>query len=313
MTTGIEQPDKLKFDTISGAMLMKYANLHLHTTHSDGVLSTQELCCIAKDMGYGAIAITDHFDVGAWQEVPQFAKEFSLDYIFGMEADGIEGDKTPHIVAYDFDPSYPAMAEFLQYRHDVMYASTFARFQALTKQGLIRDITWQDVEDNAPQGRWINNEHVFVLLVRNGLLREEDYYPVFCKAWHGVQDNVPETKRLDAKEMIRIIRAAGGVASLAHPHNLTHLLPTLYRYGLNCVEIDHPDIDETDAREAYTFAKANRMYVSGGTDHTGRLSNHPHLRGNPDPMGDFLQPLATDVRCGVTKEEFDALKSRIYG
>ncbi len=292
---------------------MKYANLHLHTTHSDGVLSTFDLCRIARDMGYGAIAVTDHFDVGSWKELPDIASGFGMEYLFGMESDGIEDNEVPHIVAYDFDPTYPAMADFLRYRHNVMFESTYTRFQGLLKNGLIQDITWQEVEDNAPEGRWINNEHIFALMVKKGLLREKDYYPVFHKKWHAIQDNVPETKRLSAREMIRIIRDAGGVASLAHPHKLTYLLPSLHSYGLNCVEIDHPDIDKADSREAYAFAQVNRMYVAGGTDHTGQLSNNPHLRGDPDPMDPFLVPLATDVRCGVTKEEFDMLKNRVYG
>ena len=37
-----------------------YANLHTHSTHSDGVYTPAELVKIAKDEGYGAIAITDH-------------------------------------------------------------------------------------------------------------------------------------------------------------------------------------------------------------------------------------------------------------
>ena len=39
---------------------MKYANLHLHSVHSDGVYTPRELCEIAKKMGYGGIALTDH-------------------------------------------------------------------------------------------------------------------------------------------------------------------------------------------------------------------------------------------------------------
>ena len=46
-----------------------YANLHTHSTHSDGVYTPAELVKIAKDEGYGAIAITDHDTATAYPEL----------------------------------------------------------------------------------------------------------------------------------------------------------------------------------------------------------------------------------------------------
>ena len=45
-----------------------YANLHLHSTHSDGVYSPGELVRIAKAEGYRALAITDHDTVSAYPD-----------------------------------------------------------------------------------------------------------------------------------------------------------------------------------------------------------------------------------------------------
>lgn len=46
-----------------------YANLHLHSTHSDGVYSPTELVTISKNEGYKALAITDHDTVSAYPEL----------------------------------------------------------------------------------------------------------------------------------------------------------------------------------------------------------------------------------------------------
>ena len=85
--------------------------------------------------------------------------------------------------------------------------------------------------------------------------------------------------------------------------------------GIRAVEYDHPDLDKYDAAEACAFAASRKdVYLCGGTDHTGKLSNFPELRGDPAPLyPPFTMSLSTDVRCGVTKEEFDMLKNRALG
>ena len=36
---------------------MKYANLHFHSTHSDGILTPKELAVLSKELGFGALAL----------------------------------------------------------------------------------------------------------------------------------------------------------------------------------------------------------------------------------------------------------------
>ena len=69
-----------------------YANLHLHSTHSDGKYTPEQLVLLAKEEGYGAIAVTDHDTVTANEEIAFYAKKHGLESIFGcefsVEADG---------------------------------------------------------------------------------------------------------------------------------------------------------------------------------------------------------------------------------
>ena len=50
-------------------MMKHYANLHNHTTHSDGVYSPSEIVRIAKDEGYKEIAVTDHDVASSYSEL----------------------------------------------------------------------------------------------------------------------------------------------------------------------------------------------------------------------------------------------------
>lgn len=293
---------------------MKFANLHLHTVYSDGVLTPNEIFEKGKAMGYKALAITDHNTVGGHKAFKEAAKKHGMEYILGMEANGASDRYNFHIVGYDFDVSHPKMAKYLKYHNDIMTVIAKAKFDALIKIGDIKGITWQNVLDDAPNTCYMCNEHIFASLVKRAGYSQGDYKEYFLK-FKSIKTDAPKIQYCSPKEMIGIIREAGGIASLAHPHKITHFLSELYSYGLNCVEYDHPDIDSEDIKEVLDFAKKNKIYLSGGTDHTGQLSNFPELRAKDPNDRDacFLVPLTTDVRNGVTKEEFYNLKNRIYG
>lgn len=293
---------------------MKYANLHLHSTYSDGVWTPLELCQKAKEMGYGAIAITDHDNVAAYKELQVAAEQTGMEYLFGMEAAVRDNGVSFHIVGYDFDPTAKDIAEYIHTHYVRNWNKTKAQFDKAFGEGLLSGITWEQVVNDFGTECWICNEQVFATLVKNTEWEESDYWKFRTLFNQKVQFENP-VKPIDAETIIRAIRDAGGVASLAHPSRTTHHLPRLYEYGLNCVEYDHPDIDGYDAYEAFKFAKAHKMYLSGGTDHTGLLANHVLERGLPpefNPAG-TLTPHTRDVRMGATKEEFEALKNRIYG
>ena len=287
---------------------MKYGNLHLHTVFSDGVLTPEELCAKAKEMGYGALAITDHHTVRGHARFAAAAEAEGLEYLLGIECTGNYGGHNHHIVGYGIDPTEPRMAKYLQENEDWSYMAMKAKVQAMQKAGTLADLTWQQVLDDAPNPCWICNEQIFASLIKRCGYTQADYYTRFIPAFRSANTGIRNTAGArSAEEMISTIRNAGGVASLAHPHGTTHCLPDLARFGLNCVEYDHPDIDESDTADALRYARELGLFVSGGTDHTGRLSNCPTQRGDP-PGEQKLCSYAADVTCGVTKEEFDALK-----
>ena len=87
---------------------------------------------------------------------------------------------------------------------------------------------------------------------------------------------------------------------LAHPNNKTHYVKELMEYGLNGIEVSHPDMTPVTVQLAKEAAKAFRLYRSGGTDHTGAMS----CCG-----GKF----AISALQGVTEREFEIIKQRKMG
>ncbi len=294
---------------------MKFANLHLHTIYSDGAQTPDQIFAKAKEQGFGALAITDHNTITGWRAFSEAAEKYGMDCILGMEANGMHGTANLHFVCFDFDENDNKVKEYLKYHHEIMYVNAKAKFDSLVKQNYIKGITWQDVLDDCKEPMWMCNEQIFASLVNRTEMTQADYRKYFLAFRAAPVEQSAKIVYSEAEDIIKIIRNAGGVIGLAHPHCITKYLPELYEMGMNAVEYDHPDIDEKDIAEILEFAKDKKIYMAGGTDHTGMLSNFP-LERETDPEDRdpcFLVPLSTDVRNGVTKEEYLALKNRIYG
>ena len=62
-----------------------YANLHTHSTHSDGGFTPKQLARAAKKEGYSALALTDHDTVTGYTELREECEKLGLETIFGAE------------------------------------------------------------------------------------------------------------------------------------------------------------------------------------------------------------------------------------
>src|SRR5271170_5418199 len=95
------------------------ADLHTHTTCSDGTLSPAELICRAKEIGLSALSITDHDTIEAYQTAIPIAKEQQIILGIGVEFSCRFQGVNVHLLGYDFlldDPSVNAFCKLHQQR-----------------------------------------------------------------------------------------------------------------------------------------------------------------------------------------------------
>jgi len=249
---------------------MKFANLHLHSTYSDAGFTPRQLVLIAKSLGYGALALTDHETHGGVPEVIAAAKLEGLDCIPGVEFHC----KGFHITALDFDMNDPGINAFIKFRCEEYAEYTRKVFERGLKMGYYEGVTWDDVLDFCDEGSWICNDHLFNFFRRKKILapaessadlRNKLYNNPEAKSFYPVLPSIGE--------IIGTIRKAGGIACLAHPYMQTQYVPELMELGLNGIEVSHPDLDpDPDPYAALKCADAYKLYKSGGTDHTGPMS-----------------------------------------
>lgn len=297
---------------------MKYANLHLHSTYSDGVFTPRELCERAKALGYGAIALTDHDTFAGYEELKRAADELGLESIIGAEFTANAYGECFHIVGLGFDGNNKALLRHSSLLAENARNKTKAKLEALSDFEPFSSVTWNEVLDASPKGAMLCNEQIFAALSKKGKFRQEDFWDLFYK-YRAMRVSYPQNEvDTSAEHVISLIREAGGIAILAHPCGQTEYLEALTRLGLSGVEYDHPDLSEDDIAAAIAFAKAHSLYLSGGTDHVGRLGDYTDKRGDRPYAAElategFYRPLTYDARSGVTKEEFNSIKIRNLG
>lgn len=291
-----------------------YANLHMHSTHSDGKYTPAELVSIAKEEGYKAIALTDHDTATGYPEFKAECDRQGLEAIFGVEftapcpmfkkANG--KPENFHLTAYHFDPEYPKMKEYL-YQMGLREADqTRVLFERGLKEGLISGITWDEVLEYNKGVAWLCNEHVFRVMKAKGLVTDLDYFNFFNTVYGPRRREVPPLYPfLEVKELIRLIRDAGGIAFIAHPIGQLQYIDQLIEWGLEGTEVWHADMSEELKEEAYKVALEKNLFISGGSDHSGLLGGEYHAFEDPTTCPFYIEPCSV----GTTKEYFDEIKN----
>ena len=247
-----------------------YANLHTHSTHSDGKYSPEEMVKVAKAEGYKALAITDHDTATAYPFLKAECEKEGLDCIFGVEftanSDLISAGYF-HMVAFDFDPEYPEMKEYLRKlsineTEQTKYCFDKGKREGgrceISWEGGLDNITWEEVLEYNGAISWLCNEHLFRAMKAKGIVTDLDYEPFF-KAYFGprrYEFQVPY-EFLDVKDLIKLVHDAGGIILIAHPHRQLHLIDRLVEWGIDGLEVWHPDLSEEEKVEADT-EKVNR-------------------------------------------------------
>ena len=104
-----------------------FYNFHMHTIHSDGQLTPEELIDQALAIGLKGLAITDHHSVGGYKVAQNWLEQFQEQTLLdsspstcvphlwtGVEITSDLLDTEVHILGYAFDPEHPSIKPYLQ-------------------------------------------------------------------------------------------------------------------------------------------------------------------------------------------------------
>ena len=288
-----------------------YANLHNHSTHSDGVYSPEEIVAIAKKEGYKAFAITDHDTATACEPVRLECEKQGLEWVFGVEFSSpcAELNTNFHIVGFHFDPEYAPMKKYLEERSFCETHQTKTLFERGISEGLLSGITWDEILEYNAGITWLCNEHVFRAMKAKGLKTDTDY-PEFFRTVYGKRRRevkLPYDFK-QAHEIVKLINDAGGMAVVAHPQGQLKYIEELIKMGVSGLECWHSLLrypDNTQELEALKLAKKYDLFVSGGSDHDGLCGGQYERYENLDDCRFYH----TECSLGTREEFFREIKN----
>ena len=286
-----------------------YANLHSHCTHSDGKYTPEEIVRIAKEEGYKAFAITDHDTATAWPHLKAACEKEGLDYIYGVEFTAnspLLSSGYFHMVAFNFDPEYPEMKDYLEKLSVNETFQTKHCFDRGVAEGKLTGITWEEVLEYNGDITWLCNEHLFRAMKAKGLVTDKDY-GAFFKAFFGPRRYEVELPYgfLQVDELIDLVHRAGGIILVAHPSGQFHLIDQLLDMGLDGLEVWHADLTEEERALAFKIGAEKKLFMSGGSDHSGLCGGMYDTYEDPTTSPHYIEPMS----CGVPYEYFIELKN----
>ena len=254
------------------------ADLHIHTTASDGLLTSGEVAEKAVSLGLSAIAITDHDTIDGIDGAMTSLENDQLEIIPGIELSTESDDKEIHILGYYIDHTDPDLIALLK----KLQESRFARAEKMVKKlnSLGYYITLGDVLDYAGKAA-PGRPHVARALVEKGYLVSVP--AAFNNLLGYKMPCYVERYKLSPQEAITGIRAAGGMAAWAHPYltGKNSLLTRFIAYGLQGLEVYHPDQNPSQSGHYRQLAVSHSLFICGGTDfhgpeegRTSRLANY---------------------------------------
>ncbi len=237
-------------------------------------MSPSELVLHAAEKGLAAIALTDHDTVDGIKEAVAKGKECGIEVVPAIEFSARSKTLT-HILGFYIDEDNAQLKSVLTEIVDLRKERNEVTAKLLQELGF--NVTLEEAAAIAPGGI-IGRAHYAKLLMDKGYT--SSVKESFDKYLAAGKPAYFTNQKLEAKCIIETIHAAGGVAFLAHPHQmklgdkLEDYVKELVSYGLDGMEGYYSEYDEKMQTEYQAMASRYGLALSGGTDFHGDMKPH---------------------------------------
>ena len=248
------------------------ADLHIHSTYSDGMYTPQELAVMAKAAGITAMALTDHDTLKGVTEMAAAAAAAGIGFIHGVEFSTRWKERQVHVLGYGVDINNKVLTDKLEYVRGIRRSRFHKILQRLHELGMDVDLP-EPEEGHCAVGR----PHIARAMVAQGYVKTvQEAFDLYIG--EGKPAYQPQTK-ITPPEAVSIIHQAGGLAIQAHPEEIGNrdialeLLDTLPYDG---IEVYHPSAkDKEDETFWLQLARSRKLLITGGSDFHGNPGRFP--------------------------------------
>jgi 3',5'-nucleoside bisphosphate phosphatase len=213
------------------------------------------------------VCISDHDNLAAYFEIREYAESCGILLIPGTELSSEFNDIDVHLLAYAFDPLNEAMTKALVNFREGRRTRGERMVEKLQSIGLA--ISIERVREIQGEGAF-GRPHVARALVETGAVATID--EAFRKYLGPGLPGWVSKPRFEVEEVVKLVHAAGGVVSIAHPTlypEHIRIVPELLELGVDAIEILHPKVDDAHRRHYSALAKEKGKFITGGSDDHG--------------------------------------------
>ncbi|HIG65030.1 MAG TPA: PHP domain-containing protein [Methyloprofundus sp.] len=248
-------------------MEQKY-DLHCHSSYSDGELSPGDVVLRAVEHGVTTLALTDHDTLSGLAEAQQIAKQYELNFIPGIELSCLWNKKTFHILGLNVDANNAELLAGTRQLKNIRYERAKEIANKLEKNKIPG--AFQAVQDSAGVGM-ITRPHFANFLIKQGHV--STMQSAFDRYLGQGKSAFVNTQWVELEDAVQWIKAAGGIAVLAHPMRykltaswLRRFLTAFKEMGGLGIEVVTGRSNPDEIRRTIHFAQQYELYGSVGSD-----------------------------------------------
>lgn len=256
-------------------------DMHIHTTHSDGLPTVSEILTLAEEKKLDYIAFTDHDAVGAYNELKSldYKKLFSGKIVTGCELRFVYNRMQMEVLGFGFD--FEKIKDNYWVNKESYHAIKKAILNNCLTKGREVGFKFKDFEYDPNE----KSEKIFY----KELLKYEENLPILQKfnvnhSGEFFRKMVASDKSpmyfdptdysLSFEDAVDLIHSCGGVALLAHPfgvYNIENpkevLNELLSKNKLDGLECYHANMTPEQTKYLLDICEKNNLLSSGGSDY----------------------------------------------
>ncbi len=247
------------------------ADLHCHSTYSDGTDTPQQLIEQAIELQLSGLSITDHDTVAAYPQALSFAKEKQLPLLVGVEFSASHNGTPVHILGYAFDLKSGAIADLCARHRHRRQQRNRAILQKLAQLGIVIEES-----DLGEEGHTLGRPHIAGEMIKRGIVStiKEAFDHYLGEGKKAYDPGEP----ISVLETIETIHQARGKALIAHPHLIdrSSLVRQLLKMPFDGLEGYYARFAPHQEQKWIQIAQEKGWLITGGSDYHG--SNKPFNR-----------------------------------
>lgn len=253
---------------MTGEVMTEFrADLHCHSTCSDGTETPEQLVTHAKEIGLSGLSITDHDCINAYHLALPVAQSLGIRLIPGVEFSSSFYGKSIHILGYNYSPESSAVQKLCEMHETRRKERNLEIVNKLRENDIIIDL--EEVMEAGEHT--IGRPHIAQAMVQKGYVK--DINEAF-KRWIG--DGRPcyaKGSPVSTEETVSVIHEAGGAAVIAHPHLIKEraTVKQLLTLPFDGIECYYARLLPHQEEEWVKLAQKYDLYITGGSDFHGSV------------------------------------------